>query len=204
MMTTKNCCLLYPYSRLWLSIPYLDGYLVYAQFDHMWVEVSSAPWLPSGTSTWKPGTSISRSSLGLTLMIWQVTFITADTGGRVASSTWESLTLHSSTLSWLTSWRVTPSPSLIKEPNNFFRRQIPPRSLAIDKHRILAAITKDMQHGALRPVNIAREGIPHYACLATLCKRLGKAMTRHGLFITLEESTSAFVKKREMWARVAP
>ena len=50
-----------------------------------------------------------------------------------------------------------------RQPKRFFRRRNPP-SLAQDKDRAWAAIAKDMSHGALRPVNISSEGIPHCVC----------------------------------------
>ena len=48
-------------------------------------------------------------------------------------------------------------------PKRFFRRRNPP-SLANDKKRAWAAISKDMAHGAIRLVDIKAEGIPHCVC----------------------------------------
>ena len=64
-------------------------------------------------------------------------------------------------------------------PKKFFRRRNPP-SLALDKTRAWAAITKDIAHGALRPVNIPVEGIPHCVCpVRTADKSDGSARFVH-------------------------
>ena len=50
-----------------------------------------------------------------------------------------------------------------KPPKRFFRRRNPP-SLAANKEQAWQAIIKDMAHGALRPVNLKSEGVPHCVC----------------------------------------
>ena len=50
-----------------------------------------------------------------------------------------------------------------RQPKRYFRRANPP-SLAKDKNRAWAAIMKDIAHGAIRPVDIAAEGVPTCVC----------------------------------------
>ena len=64
-------------------------------------------------------------------------------------------------------------------PKKCFRRENPP-SLALDKTRAWAAIMKDIAHGALRPVNIPLEGLPHCVCpVRTADKNDGSARFVH-------------------------
>ena len=65
------------------------------------------------------------------------------------------------------------------EPKAFFRQRNPP-SLAQDKVRAWEAIKGDIEHGAIKPVNIARDGIPHCVCpVRTAEKANGKARFVH-------------------------
>ena len=65
------------------------------------------------------------------------------------------------------------------KPKRFFRSRNPP-SLARDKHRAWAAIMKDLRHGALRPVNLEVEGVPHCVCpVRTADKNDGSARFVH-------------------------
>ena len=65
------------------------------------------------------------------------------------------------------------------KPKKFFRSRNPP-SLALDKHRAWAAILKDLRHGALRPVNLEVEGVPHCVCpVRTADKNDGSARFVH-------------------------
>ena len=65
------------------------------------------------------------------------------------------------------------------EPKKFFRRANPP-SLALDKKRAWAAIMKDVAHGALRPVDLKREGMPKCVCpVRTADKNDGTARFVH-------------------------
>ena len=64
-------------------------------------------------------------------------------------------------------------------PKKFFRRRNPP-SLAKDKKRAWAAISKDMAHGAIRLVDVPKEGIPHCVCpVRTADKNDGTARFVH-------------------------
>ena len=65
------------------------------------------------------------------------------------------------------------------KPKRFFRSRNPP-SLAKDKVRAWAAIKKDLSHGALRPVDLAAEGVPHCVCpVRTADKNDGSARFVH-------------------------
>ena len=65
------------------------------------------------------------------------------------------------------------------KPKRFFRSRNPP-SLASDKHRAWAAVLKDFKHGALRPVNLEVEGVPHCVCpVRTADKNDGSARFVH-------------------------
>ena len=65
------------------------------------------------------------------------------------------------------------------EPEKFFRRRNPP-SLALDKDRAWLAVKKDMAHGALEPVNLARDCIPTCVCpVRTADKKDGTARFVH-------------------------
>ena len=64
-------------------------------------------------------------------------------------------------------------------PNKFFRSRNPP-SLAADAQRAWAAIQKDLNHGALEPVNIQRDGVPRCVCpVRTADKNDGSARFVH-------------------------
>lgn len=66
-----------------------------------------------------------------------------------------------------------------RAPKKFFRRRNPP-SLALDKDRAWTAILKDLQHGALRPVDLKAEGVPHCVCpVRTADKNDGSARFVH-------------------------
>ena len=66
-----------------------------------------------------------------------------------------------------------------KLPPEFFRKRNPD-SLAQDKERAWEAIKKDMNHGAIRPVNLEKEGLPHCVCpVRTAEKNNGKARFVH-------------------------
>ena len=66
-----------------------------------------------------------------------------------------------------------------KEPQKFFRSRNSPL-LANDKIRAWAAIKADISHGAITPVDIAKEGIPHCVCpVRTADKSNGKARFIH-------------------------
>ena len=66
-----------------------------------------------------------------------------------------------------------------KVPPKFFRSRNPP-SLAADKVRAWEAIKGDIKHGAIRPVNISEQGIPHCVCpVRTADKSNGKARFVH-------------------------
>ena len=63
-----------------------------------------------------------------------------------------------------------------RKPQKFFRRP----SLAADGARAWAAIKKDMSHGAIRPVDIQKGGIPHCVCpVRTADKNDGTARFVH-------------------------
>ena len=65
------------------------------------------------------------------------------------------------------------------KPKKFFRRRNPP-SLHLDKHRAWAAIRKDMAHGALKPVDLKADGVPHCVCpVRTAEKNDGSARFVH-------------------------
>ena len=64
-------------------------------------------------------------------------------------------------------------------PPKFFRHRNPP-SLAKDKVRAWEAIKKDIDHGAIVPVNIERDGMPRCVCpVRTADKSNGKARFVH-------------------------
>ena len=68
---------------------------------------------------------------------------------------------------------------LERSPRKFFRGRNPP-SLAADRERAWTAIKKDIAHGALRPVDIKTEGIPHCVCpVRTADKSDGSARFVH-------------------------
>ena len=68
---------------------------------------------------------------------------------------------------------------LASTPKKSFRRTNPP-SLALDKTRAWAAIMKDIAHGAIRPVNVQLEGMPHCVCpVRTADKNDGTARFVH-------------------------
>ena len=65
------------------------------------------------------------------------------------------------------------------KPQKSFRRANPP-SLAADQIRAWAAIKKDISHGAIRPVNVQADGIPHCVCpVRTADKNDGTARFVH-------------------------
>ena len=65
------------------------------------------------------------------------------------------------------------------KPKKFFRGRNPP-SLTEDKARAWTAIKKDLKHGALRPVDLAAEGVPHCVCpVRTADKNDGSARFVH-------------------------
>ena len=65
------------------------------------------------------------------------------------------------------------------KPKKFFRRRNPP-SLHLDRHRAWAAIRKDMAHGALKPVDLKADGVPHCVCpVRTAEKNDGSARFVH-------------------------
>ena len=64
-------------------------------------------------------------------------------------------------------------------PPKFFRSRNPP-SLAVDAKRAWAAIRKDLNHGALEPVDIPRDGLPRCVCpVRTADKNDGSARFVH-------------------------
>ena len=64
-------------------------------------------------------------------------------------------------------------------PDKYFRARSPP-SLAKDKVRAWDAIKEDINHGAIRPVNLKEEGLPHCVCpVRTADKSNGKARFVH-------------------------
>ena len=66
-----------------------------------------------------------------------------------------------------------------KIPSKFFRSRNPP-SLAADAKRAWTAIQKDLEHGALEPVNLKRDGVPHCVCpVRTADKNDGSARFVH-------------------------
>ena len=66
-----------------------------------------------------------------------------------------------------------------KKLKRIFRGCNPP-SLSLDKHRAWAAIKKDMSHGALRPVDLKVDGVPHCVCpVRTADKNDGSARFVH-------------------------
>ena len=65
------------------------------------------------------------------------------------------------------------------QPRKFFRRRNPP-SLKQDKVRAWQAIRKDISHGAIKPVDLSKEGIPTCVCpVRTADKNDGKARFVH-------------------------
>ena len=66
-----------------------------------------------------------------------------------------------------------------RKPRRFFRSRNPP-SLAEDKCRAWTAIKKDIAHGAIEPVNLPKEGVPHCVCpVRTADKSDGSARFVH-------------------------
>ena len=64
-------------------------------------------------------------------------------------------------------------------PSKFFRRRNPP-SLKEDKKRAWAAIRKDLEHGAIKPVDLSKEEVPTCVCpVRTADKNDGKARFVH-------------------------
>ena len=64
-------------------------------------------------------------------------------------------------------------------PKRLFRKSNPP-SLAADKHRAWTAVQGDIMHGAIKPVDIAKEGIPECVCpVRTADKNDGSARFVH-------------------------
>ena len=64
-------------------------------------------------------------------------------------------------------------------PSKFFRRRNPP-SLKEDRKRAWDAILKDIQHGAIKPVDLSKESIPTCVCpVRTANKNDGKARFVH-------------------------
>ena len=64
-------------------------------------------------------------------------------------------------------------------PSKFFRRRNPP-SLKEDKERAWAAIRKDLEHGAIKPVDLSKEEVPTCVCpVRTADKNDGKARFVH-------------------------
>ena len=66
-----------------------------------------------------------------------------------------------------------------KPPTKFCRNRNPP-SLQSDRDRAWEAIRGDIEHGAIEPVNLARDGMPHCLCpVRTADKASGKARFVH-------------------------